>query len=111
MESKALGRFTVRLHPSITSDGRFGRCWAHIYEHKDDGVRYAALRLLVRRYGSDEEAAKAMALSEACRWLSENEGRIQRGKLYKIVIAVDIQNQTVRQKSYKECKLDESCVE
>lgn len=110
MESKALGRFTVKLHSSITSDGRFGRCWAHIYEHEDDGVRYAALRLLVRCYGSDE-AAKAMALAEARRWLSENVERIQRGKLYKVVIEVDIQNQTVCQESCKECDLDESCVE
>lgn len=104
MESKVLGRFTVKSHTSITSDGRFGLCWAHIYEHEDDGVRYAALRLLVRRYGSDDEAAKDVALAEAYRWLFENEERIQRGKLYRIVI-------TVRQKSYEECQLNDPYVE
>lgn len=87
------GGFILRAHHGVSDDGRFGRCWYHVFRSEDDqrtDRRLFSVVLLVHHMWTERRGRllDVMALQEARRLVHAmlDHGSYEPGKLYRKVI-------------------------
>lgn len=94
-EQESYEGYVIQWRSGQTDDGRFSWCWGHVYADEaaqGRGERVAAVELRAQHpfdwsNVADQDAGKrAIALSR--RWLYQqvSQGRLERGRLYRVTV-------------------------
>ena len=86
--------FTIDASATLTVDGRFGRCWLHVYAPpaaaEGPPPRVLAVDFMIsREYGGrhlDEAEVAALAVEQGGAWLRQRIGQLERGKEYRVTV-------------------------